>query len=109
MLIKARFVALAVSLCWMVGAYAQYGSSNGNEVRFRDNANDVRFRDTERRIDVLESMKIGDQLARITTLLEVNARASESTHNTMLAFGVPVVVLSLEALFRLLAGLKLRG
>ncbi len=99
-LTKLRFIALAASLAWMTGAiiYAQ-------RIRGRDEepiaATQVRVEETERRLDILESIKIGERLAHIETLLDENAKVAEVSHNTAVAIAVPVGLLALEGLFRL--------
>ncbi len=55
----------------------------------------------DRRIASLEENKTETRLVRIETLLEAAAKSADQTRQTMLAVLVPVVALTLEALFRL--------
>ena len=96
-LTKVRFVALACSVLWMAGVVLQA------QYRLEPTAPEqsVRIGEVERRVDVLESIRVGERLARIETLLEENAKSSETTRSTVLAISVPVGLLALEGLFRL--------
>jgi hypothetical protein len=55
----------------------------------------------DRRVASLEENKTEARLVKIETLLEVAAKSAEATRQTMLAVLVPVVALTIEALFRL--------
>lgn len=57
--------------------------------------------DLDRRVASLEENKTEARLVKIETLLEVAAKSAEATRQTTLAVLVPVIALTLEALFRL--------
>ncbi len=101
MLTRLRFAALAASLCWMGGAllYAQRIIT----VEPAHTVTESRVNDVERRLDILDSIKVGERLSRIEALMEAEARSSEANRTTTLAIAVPVALLALEGLFRLAA------